>query len=121
VLQWHAAEVIEPPAKAKVLASSTDCGVQAIAVGERALGLQFHLEVDHPTLDGWLSIPDNVAALIRRRGPEGPRAFVEEAHTHMAELNRAARALHANFWARLPERDAARQRRAWAASRHSAR
>ncbi|MGH6918530.1 MAG: type 1 glutamine amidotransferase, partial [Geminicoccaceae bacterium] len=102
VLQWHAAEVIEPPAGAKVLASSRDCCVQAIAVGERALGLQFHSEVDHPTVEGWLAIPDNVAALVRRRGPDGPRAFVEEAHIHMAELNRAARALHANFWARLP-------------------
>ena len=121
VLQWHAAEVVEPPAGAKVLASSTDCGVQAIAVGERALGLQFHLEVDHPTLEGWLAIPDNVAALVRRRGPEGARAFVEEAHTHMAEFNRSARALHANFWARLPQPDAARQRRAWAASARSAR
>jgi GMP synthase-like glutamine amidotransferase len=106
VLQWHAAEVVEPPAGAQVLASSSDCGVQAMAVGGRALGLQFHLEVDHPTLEGWLSIPDNVAALVRRRGPEGPRDFVEEIHTHMAEFNRSARALHANFWARLPEPDA---------------
>jgi GMP synthase-like glutamine amidotransferase len=110
VLQWHAAEVVEPPAGAKVLGSSIDCAVQAMVVDERALGLQFHLEVDHPTLEGWLAIPDNVAALVKRRGPEGARAFVEEAHTHMAELNRAARALHANFWARLPQPDAARQR-----------
>jgi GMP synthase-like glutamine amidotransferase len=102
VLQWHAAEVIEPPAGAEVLASSPDCGVQAMAVGERALGLQFHLEVDHPTLEGWLSISENVAALVRRRGQDGPRAFVEEAHAHMEEFNRSARALHANFWAWPP-------------------
>jgi GMP synthase-like glutamine amidotransferase len=108
VLQWHAAEVVEPPAGAEVLASSPDCAVQAMAVGERALGLQFHLEVDHPTLDAWLSIAGNVAALARRRGPEGPRAFVEEARSHMEEFNRAARALHANFWAQLPEPAAAR-------------
>jgi len=107
VLQWHAAEVVEPPPEAQVLASSGDCRVQVMVVG-RALGLQFHLEVDHPTLAGWLAIPDNVNALVRRRGPEGARAFVEEAHTHMAELNRSARALHANLLARLPERDAAR-------------
>jgi hypothetical protein len=79
-----------------------------MAVGERALGLQFHLEVDHPTLEGWLSIPDNVTALVKRRGPEGARAFVEEARTHMAEFNRSARALHANLWARLPKQVAAR-------------
>lgn len=108
VLQWHAAEVIEPPEGAAVLASSSDCGVQAMVVGECALGLQFHLEVDQPTLEGWLSIPDNVAALVKRRGPEGARAFVSEARTHMAEFNRSARALHANFWARPPAPDAAR-------------
>jgi GMP synthase-like glutamine amidotransferase len=108
VLQWHAAEVVEPPAGAQVLASSSDCAVQAMTVGARALGLQFHLEVDGPTLEGWLSIPDNLAALVRRRGPEGARAFVDEARTHMDEFNRSARALHANLWARLPEPDAAR-------------
>jgi GMP synthase-like glutamine amidotransferase len=84
-----------------VLASSADCTVQVMAVGERALGLQFHLEVDAPTLAGWLSLPANVAALAKRRGPEGPRAFALEAHTHMAEFNRSARALHANFLARM--------------------
>jgi GMP synthase-like glutamine amidotransferase len=108
VLQWHAAEVVEPPEGAEVLASSSDCAVQALAVGECALGLQFHAEVDHRTLDAWLSIPDNAAALVRRRGPDGPRTFVEEADAHMAEFNRAARALHANFWAQLLQPDAAR-------------
>jgi GMP synthase-like glutamine amidotransferase len=101
VLQWHAAEVTQPPAGAEILASSLDCPVQAIAVGERALGLQFHVEVDQRTLAGWLSSKESVAALARRRGPEGPKTFVDEATTHMAELNLAARALHANFLAQL--------------------
>jgi GMP synthase-like glutamine amidotransferase len=120
VLQWHAAEVIEPPAGAAVLASSSDCAVQALAVGERALGVQFHPEVDRPTLDAWLSIPDNVAALVRRRGPDGPRDFVEEAHAHMAELNHAARALLLSFLARLRQPDAGQRGRASAASARSA-
>jgi GMP synthase-like glutamine amidotransferase len=101
VLQWHAAEVTQPPAGAEVLASSLDCPVQAIAVGDRALGLQFHVEVDQRTLAGWLSSKESVAALAKRRGPEGPSTFVEEATSHMAEFNRAARALHANFLAQL--------------------
>ena len=101
VLQWHAAEVTQPPAGALVLASSADCAVQVLAVGKNALGLQCHLEVDPPTLDAWLSLPTNVEALVRRRGPHGPCAFADEAHTHMAEFNRSARALHANFLARM--------------------
>ncbi len=101
VLQWHAAEVTQAPAGAEVLASSPDCAVQAIAVGDHALGLQFHLEVDQRTLGAWLSSPETFAALVQRRGPDGPRAFVEEASSHMAEFNRSARALHANLLARL--------------------
>jgi GMP synthase-like glutamine amidotransferase len=99
VLQWHAAEVTRPPGGALVLATSADCAVQVMVVGERALGLQFHLEVDAPTLAAWLSVPTNVDALVLRRGPHGPSAFVDEAHTHMDEFNRSARALHANFLA----------------------
>ena len=47
------------------------------------------------------SEPTSVADLVRHRGPHGAHAFVEEATTHMAELNHSARALHANFLTRL--------------------
>ena len=102
VLQWHTAEVVELPAGAEVLASSSDCAVQIMRVGERALGLQFHLEIDHPTLEGWLAVPENFAALVKRHGPEGAQGFIDDAHSHMDEFNRSARALHANLWAPAP-------------------
>jgi GMP synthase-like glutamine amidotransferase len=100
-VQWHAAEVVTPPAGATVLATSSDCAVQAIAVGERAFGLQFHAEVDAATLADWLSDPATGEALVMRLGEDGPARFIAAAHGHMDQLNQAARQLYANFVALL--------------------
>ena len=97
VLQWHTAEVKRPPDDATVLATSPLCGVQAMLVGELALGLQFHLEVEDRTLAGWLAIPENAAALVKRLGPDGPARFEAEARRHMASSNQTALRLHENF------------------------
>jgi GMP synthase-like glutamine amidotransferase len=101
-LQWHRAEVRRPPKGATVLASSPRCGVQALAVGARAFGLQCHAEVDAATLDEWLGIPAAVADLARALGRDGPARFAAEARAHMAACNRAARQLYANFMTLLP-------------------
>jgi GMP synthase-like glutamine amidotransferase len=100
-LQWHAAEVTTPPAGASVLATSSTCAVQALAVGERAFGLQFHAEVDAPTLADWFSDPSTTEALILRLGADGAARFPAEAHAHMPSLNHAARQIYANFAALL--------------------
>ena len=107
-LQWHRAEVRRLPQSATVLASSPRCGVQAIAVGERAFGLQCHAEVDAATLDEWLAIPAAVADLQRALGPDGAGRFAAEARVHMAACNRAARQLYANFMTLLPAAKRAR-------------
>ncbi len=100
-LQWHAAEVVTPPAGAAVLATSGACAVQALAVGERAFGLQFHAEVDPPTLADWFADPSTSEALVLRLGADGAARFPLEAKAHMPALNQAARQLYANFSALL--------------------
>jgi len=100
-LQWHAAEVKGAPPGATVLASSNACAVQALAVGGRALGLQFHAEVDALTLADWLAAPSAAEDLVHHLGADGPARFVAEARAHMDRLNRAARRLYANFMALL--------------------
>jgi GMP synthase-like glutamine amidotransferase len=96
-LQWHRAEVQRPPAGARILAGSPRCAIQALAVGEHALGLQGHVEVDAAILEEWLATPAAVAELERALGPDGPARFAAEARAHMAACNRAARRLYANF------------------------
>lgn len=53
VFQWHE-DAIELPDRAVHLASSELCEVQAFRFGDRAYGLQFHLEVNHTLIDRWL-------------------------------------------------------------------
>jgi GMP synthase-like glutamine amidotransferase len=101
-LQWHRAEVRRPPHGAKVLATSPRCAVQAIAVGQRAFGLQCHAEVDAATLDEWLGIAAAFEVLAQALGRDGPARFAAQARAQMAACNRAARQLYDNFMTLLP-------------------
>jgi GMP synthase-like glutamine amidotransferase len=57
-LQWHEAEVVEPPDGAAVLAENASSPVQALRVGPHALGVQFHLEVSAGTIPKWAAVPE---------------------------------------------------------------
>jgi GMP synthase (glutamine-hydrolysing) len=59
--QWHRYG-LQPPPDAAVLAAGP-LGPEAFRVGDRAWGLQFHLEVDERTVNHWLDVaPDEAAA-----------------------------------------------------------
>lgn len=53
VLQWHGDEIVELPAGAVLLAASTRYPHQAFRVGDRAWGVQFHLEPDAGMFAEW--------------------------------------------------------------------
>jgi GMP synthase-like glutamine amidotransferase len=82
---WHG-EAFEPPPGARRIASSEGCPEQGFTLGERVLGLQFHLE----------TTPDAARALIRHC-PEDLAAgrWVQDADDMLAEAARfeAANAL----------------------------
>jgi GMP synthase-like glutamine amidotransferase len=101
-LQWHRAEVHRPPEGARILAASRNCAIQALTIGERAFGLQFHAEVDGAILDEWLGIEAAVADLESGLGPGGPARFAAAAYAHVAGFRRAAWKLYVNFRTRLP-------------------
>ena len=53
VIQWHHDEVAELPIGAVLLATSTNHPHQAFRIGDRAWGLQFHIECDTAMIAGW--------------------------------------------------------------------
>jgi GMP synthase-like glutamine amidotransferase len=53
VVQWHEDAVVDLPPGAVLLAGSPRYPHQAFRVGERAWGLQFHIEVDPPMVRHW--------------------------------------------------------------------
>jgi GMP synthase-like glutamine amidotransferase len=53
VVQWHSDEITELPLNATLLAASTRYPNQAFRIGDRAWGLQFHIECDVEMIAGW--------------------------------------------------------------------
>lgn len=65
LFEWHG-DTFDLPAGAVHLAASTTCAAQAFRYGQRAYGLQFHLEVTEPIIERWLDEPagrEELAAL----------------------------------------------------------
>ncbi|MDX1574657.1 MAG: type 1 glutamine amidotransferase [Kiloniellales bacterium] len=96
-LQWHGAEVLEPPEDARVLASSPACRVQAMAIGRQAFSLQYHVEITETTVGEWAQVPAYKEALEKNLGAEALAQFHAETEAHMADFNRTARRLYDNF------------------------
>ncbi|MFG1604019.1 type 1 glutamine amidotransferase [Actinoplanes sp. NPDC049265] len=53
VLQWHRDEITELPLNATLLAASSKYPYQAFRIGDRAWGLQFHIECDLDMIARW--------------------------------------------------------------------
>jgi GMP synthase (glutamine-hydrolysing) len=68
VFQWHAYTFDLPPG-AVHLASTDTCPHQAFRYGDRAYGLQFHLEADEALIQRWLHVPE-YRAEAEASGPE---------------------------------------------------
>lgn len=76
VLHWHGDRCLLPPG-AELLASSLHCREQAFRLGRRAVGLQFHVEVEPAQLETWLR--EDRAYVVGALGPEGLRRLEEDA------------------------------------------
>lgn len=61
VLQWHRDEITELPLRAVLLAASSRYPNQAFRLGDRAWGVQFHIECDAPMIAQWVT--DDAATL----------------------------------------------------------
>ncbi len=64
IFQWHG-DTFAIPAGSERLAQSDLCPNQAFRFGERAYGLQFHLEVDQLLIERWLRLHARELASVR--------------------------------------------------------
>jgi GMP synthase-like glutamine amidotransferase len=62
VLQWHYDEITDLPRNAVLLAASTRYPHQAFRIGERAWGLQFHIECDVEMIGDWAATNPDLGA-----------------------------------------------------------
>lgn len=97
VLQWHQAEVKRLPDGARALAASATTAVQAMAIGDHALGVQFHCEWTLDTIRGWATVDGWLPALERHLGPGGHGRMLAAAEPHMADIARMTETLYGNF------------------------
>lgn len=96
-LQWHGAEVQEPPAGAVVTAGNDACPVQAMRVGSASWGIQFHVEVTPRTVLEWGEIPAYAASLERALGSGAQSRLEAATASRMDAFNAAARTVWTNF------------------------
>ena len=95
-LQWHQ-DTFDLPAGAVRLMRSALYDNQAFRYGERAYGVQFHLEVDMSLADEWSRVPAYEASAERVLGPGALAGILEEFATATAEMQEHARAVFGRF------------------------
>jgi GMP synthase-like glutamine amidotransferase len=94
-LQWHAAEVVEPPPGAVVLARNEHSAVQALRVPPVTWCVQFHLEVEPRTVPKWAAVPEYERTLVASLGTA--RALEDEVRKHLSTMTAATANLIAAF------------------------
>jgi GMP synthase-like glutamine amidotransferase len=90
-LQWHG-DTFELPKGAVRLARSPAYANQAFRFGERAYGVQFHVEVSAELAREWAAVPEYAAALERVLGPGALEDLIasleQHAHTMLGHASR---------------------------------
>jgi len=96
VFQWHG-DTFEIPMGAELLATSAGCPHQAFRYGDRTYGLQFHLEVDGPLIERWLTVPEHRAEIEAEHGRVDPESIRAETFERVAGARRLADVAFGNF------------------------
>ncbi len=96
IFQWHG-DSFELPAGAVHLASTGGCPNQAFRYRDKVYAFQFHMEVDEPLIERWLSVPVHVAELAELAGRVDPDTIRQETRRHIARLRTLADRTFAGF------------------------
>jgi GMP synthase (glutamine-hydrolysing) len=85
LFQWHG-DTFDIPKGAVHLASSTLCASQAFRYGPNVYALQFHLEVDEPMIERWLTVPTHVKEIESLGGKIDPQTIRRETPGYIQRL-----------------------------------
>ena len=85
--QWHG-DTFDIPQGTVHLASSPLCANQAFRYGTNVYALQFHLEVDEPMIERWLSVPSHVKEIESLNGKIDPQKIRQETPAHIQRLKK---------------------------------
>ncbi|SMO40321.1 type 1 glutamine amidotransferase [Paracoccus laeviglucosivorans] len=96
--QWHGAEVQQLPQDGVTLAGNAACPVQAIRVGERAWGIQFHVEMTSSTVAEWGAVPEYAASMQTALGAERAKGLEAELASDLPAFNAMARRINDNLF-----------------------
>ena len=96
VLQWHSYEAYDLPSNTNLLASSSDCKVQAFAYNN-AFGLQFHVEQTNKTVPQWACVPEYKLALENTLGQNALEKFKKDVEENLDLFNNSAKTIYNNF------------------------
>jgi GMP synthase-like glutamine amidotransferase len=91
-LQWHG-DTFDLPDGAVALARSPAYANQAFRWGERAYGVQFHLEVDAELAREWAAVPSYAQYLDRVLGPGSLPRLIDELEASAPDMGSRAQAL----------------------------
>ncbi len=84
VMQWHGVEAVQLPRDTTLLGANDQCAVQAIRVGARAWGVQFHPEITEDLCAYWMTDPGNRAAAIDWLGSDAAAdTFAADSAAHV--------------------------------------
>ncbi len=82
IFQMHG-DTFDIPAGAKHLAASAICPSQAFRYGDKAYGLQFHLEVDRAMIERFLKVPKNREEVEAFAGKSAIEKMEAETEKHL--------------------------------------
>ncbi len=85
VFQWHGC-TFDLPRGAELLATTEHCRNQAFGYGGNAYGFQFHMEMDEPLIQRWLTLPQYLEELTRSGLQHGPEQIARDTHEHIGQL-----------------------------------
>ena len=96
VLQWHSYEAYDLPANTNLLATSSDCKVQAFS-SDNAFGLQFHVEQTNETVPQWACVSEYKSALENTLGQNALEKFKKDVEENLHVFNNSAKIIYNNF------------------------